>query len=122
LDRVVHFELAAQDPDRAAEFYRQAFGWVIKKWEGSAEYWLVTTGPEGEPGINGGILRRREGAPPTIVTIAVESVDAAVQKVLRCGGKVALPKMAIPGVGYQAYCLDTEGTVIGIHQFDPSAK
>jgi predicted enzyme related to lactoylglutathione lyase len=122
MDRVVHFELAAEDPERAAEFYRQAFGWVIKKWEGPTEYWLVTTGAEGEAGINGGILRQREGAPQTIVTIAVESVDIAVQQVLRCGGKVALPKMAIPGVGYQAYCLDTEGTVIGIHQFDPSAK
>jgi predicted enzyme related to lactoylglutathione lyase len=122
MHRVVHFELAAQDPERAAEFYRQAFGWTIQKWEGPAEYWLVTTGAEGESGINGGILRHKEGAPPTIVTIAVDSVDDAVQQVLRCGGQVCLPKMAIPGVGYQAYCLDTEGTVIGIHQFDPSAK
>lgn len=122
MHRVVHFELAAQDPERAAEFYRQAFGWVIKKWEGPAEYWLVTTGAESEAGINGGILRHREGGPRTMVTIAVESVDDAVQQVLRCGGQVASPKMAIPGVGYQAYCLDTEGAVIGIHQFDPSAK
>ena len=58
MDRVVHFELAAEDPERAAEFYRQAFGWVIKKWEGPTEYWLVTTGAEGEAGINGGTTFR----------------------------------------------------------------
>jgi predicted enzyme related to lactoylglutathione lyase len=81
----------------------------------------VTTGAEGEAGITGGILRK-EGAPPTVVTIAVDSVDDALKSVVRCGGQVCLPKMAIPGVGYQAYCLDTEGVVIGIHQFDPSAK
>lgn len=122
MNRVVHFELAAENPERAAEFYRQAFGWEIKKWDGPQEYWLATTGAAGEIGIDGGILPRRPGAPPTIATIGVESVDAALQQVLRCGGKLALPKMAIPGVGYQAHCLDTEGVVFGLHQSDPSAR
>lgn len=122
MHRVVHFEFAAEDPERAAGFYRQVFGWEIKKWSGPQDYWLVTTGPEGEPGINGGILRHKEGGPRTMNTIAVASVDEAAEKVVRGGGKVVLPKMVIPGVGYQAYCQDTEGVIFGIHQFDPAAK
>jgi predicted enzyme related to lactoylglutathione lyase len=54
MPRVVHFEIAANDPDKAAAFYQEVFGWKITKWEGPQEYWLVETGEEGEPGINGG--------------------------------------------------------------------
>lgn len=122
MDRVIHFELGAEDPERSAAFYRQVFGWEIKKWQGPEPYWLVTTGPNGEPGINGGILRHREGGPRTMNTIGVASVDEAVEKVIRGGGKVVLPKMTIPGVGYQAYCQDTEGVIFGVHQADPAAK
>jgi predicted enzyme related to lactoylglutathione lyase len=121
-ERVVHFELAAQDPERAAEFYRQAFGWDIKKWDGPVEYWMVMTGPQGQMGIDGGILRHREGAPKTVNTIGVASVDEAVERVVRSGGQVVAPKMAIPGVGYQAYCTDTEGILFGLHEPNPAAK
>ena len=122
MNRVIHFELGAQDPQRAADFYHNLFGWEIKKWDGPAEYWLVTTGAQNEPGINGGILRHKDGAPRTINTVAVESVDDAVAKALGLGAQLGLPKMAIPGVGYQAYCLDPEGVLFGVHQFDPAAK
>jgi predicted enzyme related to lactoylglutathione lyase len=122
MQRVVHFELGANNPERVAKFYKDAFGWEITRWTGPQEYWLVTTGPEGEPGINGGILRHRDGGPRIVNTIGVASVDEAVKQVERCGGKVVEPKMAIPGVGYQAYCTDPEGIMFGLHQFDRSAK
>ncbi len=122
MPRVVHFEFAAQDPEKTAEFYRKALGWVIQKWDGPAEYWLVSTGAEGERGIDGGILRRQDGAPRTVATVGVDSVDEAVQQVVRSGGQVMVPKMAIPGVGYQAYCTDPEGNVFGLHEPNPSAK
>ena len=98
------------------------FGWQFQKWEGPAEYWLVTTGPDDRPGINGGIMRYQDGEPRTIVTIAVPSVDEFAEKITGSGGKVAMPKTAIPGVGYQAYFQDTEGNLFGVHQVDPSAK
>ena len=59
MNRVVHFELPADNPDRAVDFYKKVFGWQIQKWPGPQDYWLVTTGADGEPGINGGILRRQ---------------------------------------------------------------
>jgi len=122
MNRVIHFELGAVTPERAAKFYRAVFGWKADKWPGPEEYWLMTTGPDGEPGINGGILRNKDAQPRTVNTIGVTSVEEFAEKVVQNGGQVVVPKMAIPGVGYQIYCLDTEGNIFGIHQSDPSAK
>jgi predicted enzyme related to lactoylglutathione lyase len=117
--RVIHFELPADEPERAVAFYREVFGWQINKWEGPMDYWLVMTG-EGAPGIDGGIMRR-ENVTNTVNTIGVPSVDEFSQKIVAAGGKVVVPKMAIPGVGYHAYCADTEGNLFGIMQDDPAA-
>jgi predicted enzyme related to lactoylglutathione lyase len=67
-------------------------------------------------------MRHKDGSPRTVNTNGVASVEEAAKQVERSGGKVVAPKMAIPGVGYQAYCLDTEGVIFGIHEFDRSAK
>lgn len=123
MPRVIHFEITADDPQRAVRFYEQVFGWTTKRWGGAHEtYWLMNTGPSDEPGIHGGILRRVEGFPSTVNSIGVALVDEFVKKVVGAGGKLVRPKMAIPGVGYQAYCFDTEGNLFGIHASDPSAK
>ncbi len=119
MPRVVHFELPADDPERATRFYRDVFGWQIQKWE-QEDYWLVETGKD-EPGINGGILRRNPGQMVTTNTLGVPSVDEYVDKITAAGGKVVAPKMAVPTVGYLAYCQDTEGNVFGIMQSDTSA-
>jgi predicted enzyme related to lactoylglutathione lyase len=120
MPRVVHFELTADDPERATKFYQDVFGWKIDKWDGPEDYWLVTTGEPGTIGIDGGIMRRRDGA-SVINTVDVDSVDDAVAKITAAGGSVAAPKMAVPGVGYMAYCLDTEGNTFGIMQRDAAA-
>ena len=121
MPRIVHFEFAADNPERAAKFYHDVFGWESNFWGGPADYWLVKTGTN-EPGIDGGILRYQDKMPRTINTIQVDSIDKYVEKVINGGGKITKPKMAIPGVGWQIYCLDTEGNVFGIHQPDASAK
>jgi hypothetical protein len=121
--RVVHFELVGEDPERMAKFYANTFGWKTKKWEGPMEYWLVTTGEEGTPGINGGFgLRDTPQEQGTTVTIDVADAKAAVAAIEKNGGTVVNPLHPIPGVGWQAYCQDTEGNVFGIHQDDPQAK
>ncbi len=121
MPRVIHFEVAADDPDRAVKFYQNLFGWKIDKWDGPQDYWLVTTGAKKEPGIDGAIMRRMPGM-TTINTVDVSSVDEFTQKVVAAGGKVVMPKDTIPGVGYFAYCADTEGNVFGMMQNDPSAR
>jgi len=119
MSRVIHFELAADDPERAIQFYSNVFGWKINKWEGQ-DYWLATTGDSGAPGISGAIMPRDPQRPPVVNTIGVDSLDDSVAKVAANGGKVLEPKMPIPSVGYFAYCLDSEGNPFGLMQSDPS--
>jgi predicted enzyme related to lactoylglutathione lyase len=121
MHRVIHFEIPASDPERASAFYQKVFGWKIEKWPGPTEYWLVTTGAEGTPGINGGLMKNTE-VKATTNTIGVESVDLAIEAAKRAGGKLVMPKTPIPGVGYFAYCQDTEGNLFGVMQADKNPK
>jgi predicted enzyme related to lactoylglutathione lyase len=122
MGRVIHFEIAADEPEKIVSFYKSVFEWTIEKWEGPMEYWLVTTGNPEEPGIDGGIGRRSEEWDKVVNTIGVKSVDEYVEKIINFGGKVLRPKSVIPGVGYLAYCMDPDGNPFGIMQEDPSAE
>jgi predicted enzyme related to lactoylglutathione lyase len=121
MPRIIHFEIPAENPERAVKFYQKVFKWKIEKWAGPMDYWLVTTGEDKEPGINGAITLK-ENLAATTNTVDVPSVDDFLKKIKEAGGKVVMPKTAVPGVGYMAYCADTEGNVFGIMQNDPSAK
>lgn len=125
--RVVHFEVHAEDPERAIAFYSGALGWEFTKWgpEGM-DYWLIRTGPSEEPGIDGGLTRRRgmidgQAVIAFVCTVNVTDLDATLETVLSAGGTLALPKMPIPGVGWLAYAKDTEGNIFGIMQPDTAA-
>lgn len=129
-NRVAHFEIHADNPERCAEFYTNVFGWKIEKWEGGQmEYWMVMTGEREEAGgINGGILRRPCQAPAPsqtatayVCTIVVDSYDDAAKKILEAGGKEAMPKFALKGMAWQGYFIDTEGNTFGLHQADTNA-
>lgn len=128
MGRPVHFEIHAEDPSRAQGFYAGLFGWTFEKWAGPMEYWLVRTG-EG-PGIDGGLLKRMGPNPPPmeptpvvgwVCTVNIDDVDATVAKALELGGSVAMPKMALPGMGWLAYVKDTESNIVGLMAMDPSA-
>jgi len=121
MPRVIHFEIGADDVKRAVKFYKDAFGWRIETWGGPMEYWLCTTGPDSEPGINGAIMPRT-GKHATINTISVTSIEEASKKITRAGGKITSATQPVPGIGYFCYCADSEGNPFGIMQADPNAK
>ncbi|MDR3576548.1 MAG: VOC family protein [Anaerolineaceae bacterium] len=120
MSRVIHFEIGVDLPERAVLFYSEVFGWKIEKWQGPMDYWLIKTGQE-QPGIDGAILKREDGNFSTVNTIGVNSVDEYLERIVRMGGTVVAPKMPIPGMGYFAYCLDSEGNKFGIMETDPTA-
>jgi predicted enzyme related to lactoylglutathione lyase len=122
MPRPIHFEIPAENPQRAIDFYTKVFGWKFNKWEGPMDYWLISTGNPSEPGIDGGLMPRRDPAQPCVNTVGVENLDRTVETVLASGGSMALAKMPVPGVGWLAYCKDTEGHIFGMMQNDPSAK
>ena len=124
MPRVIHFEVAVDDAERALRFYAEAFGWDARRWDGAEDYWLVTTGDAARPGINGGLYKRHEGMnfSTHVTTLDVPDVEESVVKIEAAGGRRVTPKITIPGVGYFSYCQDTEGNTFGIMQEDAAAK
>ena len=133
MNRVVHFEIQAENVDRAKKFYGDVFGWEFTDWSSvtGSEYWGVMTAPmeSSESGINGGLLKRPANTPPPecgtnayTCTIQVENFDEIAEKIEKAGGKIAMPKHALTGIAWQGYFLDIEGNVFGIHQPDVNAK
>jgi predicted enzyme related to lactoylglutathione lyase len=124
MNRITHFEICTNNPDSVQPFYRDIFRWKFQKFEGSPmEYWLVTTGDDKEPGINGGMARPREGQSlGTLNMVAVESLDQTIKKIEQRRGKICVPKMAVPKIGWVAYAEDPAGNVFGIIEPDVNAK
>jgi uncharacterized protein len=128
MPRPIHFEIQAENPERAMKFYRTLFGWEFNQWE-SQPYWLIKTGEKGVPGIDGGLMPRRGPGPADmqavnafVCTVDVADCDATVKRVTEIGGGIALAKMPIPTVGWLAYGKDTEGNIFGFMQMDANAK
>jgi uncharacterized protein len=124
---IVHFEIPADDVVRSKKFYSDLFGWKIEIWPGSTvddkEYWMITTTDEkGNKALGGGMMKRQMSQHQNTNFIDVESVDEYSSKVQQLGGKVVVPKMSVPGMGYLAYCLDTENNSFGIWETNESAK
>lgn len=122
MPRVIHFEILADDAKRASRFYENVFGWTVQKWDGPMEYWFLMTGDPKEPGIDGAFSIRQGADDFNVNTIGVPSIDDAIKKITKNGGKIIRKKSAIPGVGYLAYFKDTEGNIWGVMQSDTSAK
>ena len=121
MNRVIHFEIQADNVDRAQKFYENALGWkfrqMMKKDEGGMNYWGIETG-EG-PGINGGLYERSAASEPFHLydcTILVENIDNAIAAVKANGGMITRDKSEIPNVGFFAGCKDTEGNRFGMMQ------
>jgi len=121
MSRPIHFELPVDDPARAAAFYEAVFGWEIRRWEG-APYWLVTSGPDSEPGINGALGQRSDNFTVPMFVIGVGDLEEAMAAAEKAGATIVVGKTPIPGVGYSAYFTDPEGNQIGLFQADESVS
>ncbi|MFG6147639.1 VOC family protein [Halobacillus sp. B23F22_1] len=131
MGRLVHFEIHVDDMNRAKEFYGEVFAWKFEDWSEYAgmPYFGAVTGDEKELGINGALMQRQSPPPEPnqplngfACTMNVEDFDSIESKIINNGGKVAMPKYALPGMAWQGYFIDTEGNIFGIHQTDENAK
>jgi len=122
MPRLVHFEMNVKDVHKTIAFYEDCFGWKFQKWDGPMDYWLIMTGDEKEPGIDGGLGYEEEGFPKVVNTIDVDNIDDVIKKIESNQGEIVRPKHAVPGVGWLAYFKDSEGVVSGIMQNDANAK
>ncbi|MCK2018393.1 VOC family protein [Peribacillus frigoritolerans] len=131
MGRIVHFEIHVNDMERAKTFYGEVFGWSFQDWSDYAgmPYFGAVTGNEKEHGIDGALMQRQSAPPEThqalnafACTIGVENYDLTEAKIIENGGKLAMPKFALPGMAWQGYYIDPEGNTFGIHQPDVNAK
>ncbi|MEY8755186.1 VOC family protein [Peribacillus frigoritolerans] len=131
MGRIVHFEIHVNDMERAKTFYGEVFGWSFQDWSDYAgmPYFGAVTGNENEHGIDGALMQRQSAPPEThqalnafACTIGVENYDLTEAKIMENGGKLAMPKFALPGMAWQGYYIDPEGNTFGIHQPDVNAK
>lgn len=125
MDKVIHFEIPVDNLERAQNFYKTVFNWIITPVP-QLEYTLVSTVevdennmPKEHGAINGGMMQRSDAFKCPILTIGVEDIDEALKKVESLGGRVVQGKMEVPNVGVTAYFQDSEGNVLGL--FQPSA-
>lgn len=123
----IHFEIPVDDMERATDFYKNLFGWDINAAPGFDDYRIVYTLPvdkdnmtQGQ-GINGGLMKRSNPGTPVINYINVEDIDAYLGKLEQLGGQILMPKMPIPGIGWNAVVKDTEGNTFGMLQQDKNA-
>jgi predicted enzyme related to lactoylglutathione lyase len=139
MNRVVHFEIMADDLDRAQKFYEACFGWTFQAMgEAYGGYRVIVTGPGPDDmakgvrmedvGINGGLMKRNaplpaDGRSPNAYTaiIGVADIDEAIAKIDAAGGAPQTEKTDVPGVGQVRYYKDTEGNIFGIIEPAPMA-
>ena len=113
---IVHFDIAADDVQRAKSFYEQLFGWKIKEVPyGPDGYYLIETKDAyGDKGLGGGIAKREQDYQGIINYVEVDALDESIEKLKSLGGRLIEPKTQIPSVGYIAVCQDPEGNKIGL--------
>jgi predicted enzyme related to lactoylglutathione lyase len=116
---IVHFEIPADDPERAIAFYREVFGWQIHK-DPHMDYWMlhtVATGPDRiptSPGSNGGLMKKMYPGQGVTNYFGVEDAEAAGKKIEAAGGVILVPKQHVPGHGYFVQFKDPEGNVMAV--------
>ena len=120
--RVVHFEVPYDDAERARGFYADVFGWQIQSIP-ELGYDIVSTGPVGEQGmptepgyVGGGMSQRGEPLSRPVITIAVDDIDATLEKVRGSGGAQVGEKIPVADMGIAAYFEDSEGNLTGLWQ------
>jgi uncharacterized protein len=118
-NRVVHFEIPANEPEALTKFGRDLFGWTFRKAPiPGVEYWLCDTGSDA-PGINGAVMQRQNPQQPWMNYVDAASIDAAIDKATKLSAQVALSKMPVPGVGAVAAFIDPQGNVRGLWEKTP---
>ncbi len=119
MNTIGYFEIQANDPEKAVEFYTNVFDWKFMEESGlPIKYWRIET-----EGIGGGLLERPAKTPPTecgtnafVCSIEVADFDATTEFILENGGQVAMPKFEIPRRCWQGYFIDSDTNTFGIFQ------
>lgn len=118
---VVWFNIPAEDMRRAQKFYSGLFGWKITSFHGMKDFMQIATGGA-DASPDGGLGTRKNGDEGVTNYVSVDSVEKYSAKIQKLGGKICMPKTAVPQMGYFAICQDTENNAFGLWERDRNAK
>jgi len=122
MSTIVHFDVPAEDIERAKKFYAGLLGWKFESYPGMQYNLITTTNLDGTPGVGGGMGKRMDPSQRIMNYFGVKSIDAAMEQVKSLGGGILTGKMAVPKMGYLANCRDTEGNTFGLWEEDAGAQ
>ena len=125
MDKVVHFELPADNVERAKKFYKETFDWQMQDMP-EMNYIILRTVdidekmmPKESGAINGGMFKRGDTNNmingPTL-SVGVDDIDSAIKKIKNAGGLILKDKMPVGDMGFMAYFKDTEGNILSVWQ------
>jgi uncharacterized protein len=125
-NKMTHFAIHIDDIDRAKKFYESVFDWGFNDY-GQQDFAQIKADKTVDGELIGALQSRKYSPLPEKVigfecTIGVESVDDIITRVKSSGGKILVPKIAIPYVGWIAKFSDTEGNLLCAIQYDNSAR
>jgi predicted enzyme related to lactoylglutathione lyase len=121
-NNLASFAIHVDDVQRARRFYEAVFGWIFEPW-GPPDFYLIHTGDDADPGIQGLMHKRQQPRSGTGLngfepTFAVDDVDAILARVERAGGRITMRKSPIPTVGVLVRFEDTEGNDVGAMKYE----
>jgi len=121
-NRPTFFDFSVNNPEASRTFFETVFGWQFERGPGHGEYYRIRTGRQGTPGIDGAMGVAIDGKARTVNSIEVADLDATLLEILKHGGKVGEPRMALEGGGWVALFIAPGGLLIGLIQGDPKAS
>ena len=118
---IIWFEIPADDLERAKKFYSKLFGWKINPIPGMVDYWHIDTGGP-DASLDGGMMARKMPGQTITNYVNVPSVTRYMAKVEKLGGKICMPKTAVPQMGFFAVCQDQENNTFALWEMNSKAK
>src|SRR5262249_35370488 len=115
-NNIAHFDIRADDVERARRFYERVFNWRFEAW-GPPDFYLIHTGTDQDPGIHGSVSKRHapvagHGLNAFECTISVDDLERVKAAVVRHGGTIVMDEYEIVGVGRMIRFTDTEGNSV----------
>jgi predicted enzyme related to lactoylglutathione lyase len=114
------FEIPVRDIERAQASYEKLLAKALRR-EAMGPQTLAVIPCDAAQGVGGALISGVHIPDPspngTLVYLNAEpSLDAAVERAVAAGGRVATPRVELPGgMGCFAHVVDSEGNRLGLH-------
>lgn len=118
MNPVGYFEIPVSNLARAKHFYEQVFGTQLELAQIDGNEMALFPYAEGQPGASGALAcgpSYQPGRSGPRIYFSVDDIDATLRLALIEGAEGHYPITEVPGYGWVAEFIDTEGNCIALH-------